>query len=89
MGSIEKKQLLFCHLPKSLPCLSSRLSLSTASGSDGRGSCFKEDNSLCGISFKHLVPLTGFPWRLENLRNENGHGKVMEHKHFAKSHRVL
>ena len=26
----------------------------------------------------------GFPWRLENLENENGHGKVMEHEIFPK-----
>ena len=29
---------------------------------------------------------TGFPRRLENLENENGHGKVMEH---AKCHVIL
>ena len=33
--------------------------------------------------------LTGFPRRLENLENENGHGKVMEHEKIAKSHDIL
>ena len=28
----------------------------------------------------------GFPRRLENMENENGHGKVMEHEKLAKSH---
>ena len=32
---------------------------------------------------------TGFPQRLENLENENGHGKVMEHAKLAKSHGIL
>ena len=31
----------------------------------------------------------GFPRRLENLENENGHGKVMEHAKLAKSHVIL
>ena len=30
--------------------------------------------------------ISGFPQRLENLENENGHGKVMEHEKLAKSH---
>ena len=33
--------------------------------------------------------LSGFPRRLENLENENGHGKVMEHEKLAKSHGIL
>ena len=40
--------------------------------------------------------LAGFPQRLENLENENGHGKVMEHEkigqkswNFVISHRIL
>ena len=32
---------------------------------------------------------SGFPQRLENLENENGHGKVMEHAKLAKSHGIL
>ena len=32
---------------------------------------------------------TGFPQRLENLENENGHGKVMEHEKLTKSHGIL
>ena len=32
---------------------------------------------------------TGFPHRLENLENENVHGKVMEHEKLAKSHTIL
>ena len=32
---------------------------------------------------------SGFPRRLENLENENGHGKVMEPKKLAKSHGIL
>ena len=28
--------------------------------------------------------MSGFPRRLENLENENGHGKVMEHKTLVK-----
>ena len=32
---------------------------------------------------------SGFPQKLENLGNENGHGKVMEHEKLAKSHRIL
>ena len=28
------------------------------------------------------MSLTGFPQRLENLENENGHGKVTEHEKF-------
>ena len=31
---------------------------------------------------------SGFPRRLENLENENGHGKVMEHEKLAKSHGI-
>ena len=31
--------------------------------------------------------VSGFPLRRENL--ENGHGKVMEHEQFAKSHGIL
>ena len=31
-----------------------------------------------------LSLLTGFPQRLENLENESGHGKVMEHEKLAK-----
>ena len=39
--------------------------------------------------------MTGFPRRLENLENEDGHGKVMEHEKLVKSwifvisHRIL
>ena len=40
--------------------------------------------------------LAGFPQKLENLENENGHGKVMEHEkigqkswNFVISHRIL
>ena len=33
--------------------------------------------------------LAGFPPRLENLENENGHGKVMEHVQLAKSHGIF
>ena len=29
---------------------------------------------------------SGFPQRLENLENENGHGKIMKHKKLVKSH---
>ena len=32
---------------------------------------------------------TGFPRRLENLENENGHGKVMEHEKIAKNQGIL
>ena len=34
-----------------------------------------------------LIHYSGFPQRLENLENENGHGKVilMEHKKLVKS----
>ena len=32
---------------------------------------------------------SGFPWRLENLENKDGHGKVMEHAKLAKSHGIL
>ena len=32
---------------------------------------------------------SGFPRRLENLENENGHGKVMKHEKLAKSHGIL
>ena len=35
-----------------------------------------------------LIP-TGFPRRLENLENENGDGKVMEHEKLAKSHGIF
>ena len=31
----------------------------------------------------------GFPRIPENLENENGHGKVMEHEKLAKSHGIL
>ena len=31
----------------------------------------------------------GFPRRLENLENENGHGKVTEHEQLAKIHGSL
>ena len=35
----------------------------------------------------HLtIYMSEFPQRLENLENENGHGKVMEHEKLAKSH---
>ena len=33
--------------------------------------------------------LLGFPRRLENLENENGHGKFMEHEKLDKSHGIL
>ena len=33
--------------------------------------------------------LAGFPQRLGNMENENGHGKVMEHEKLAKSHGIL
>ena len=33
--------------------------------------------------------LSGFLRRLENLENENCHGKVMEHETLAKSHGIL
>ena len=33
--------------------------------------------------------LTGFLQRLENLENENGHGKVIERENLAKSHGIL
>ena len=36
-----------------------------------------------------MVRDTGFPQRLENLENENGHGKVMEHAKLSKSHGIL
>ena len=32
---------------------------------------------------------TEFPLSLENLENENGHGKVMEREKLAKSHGIL
>ena len=35
------------------------------------------------------VYVSGFPQRLENLENENGHGKVMEHAKLAKRHGIL
>ena len=35
------------------------------------------------------IRLAGFPRRLENLENENGHGKVREHEKLAKSHGIL
>ena len=41
------------------------------------------------IKYQILDLLSGFPRRLENLENENGHGKVMEHAKLAKSHRML
>ena len=31
----------------------------------------------------------GFPRRLESLKNENGHGKVMEHETLVKNHGIL
>ena len=31
----------------------------------------------------------GFPRRLENLENENGHGKVMLHEKLSKNHGIL
>ena len=33
--------------------------------------------------------ISGFPWRLQNRGNGNGHGKVMEHKRFAKNHGIF
>ena len=33
--------------------------------------------------------LIGFPRRLENLENENGHSKVMEHEKLTKIHGIL
>ena len=51
-------------------------------------------NEQNALSTKLLVRLvqTGFTQRLENLenlQNESGHGKVMEHDILAKSHRIL
>ena len=37
----------------------------------------------------HAKDKAGFPRRLENLENESGHGKVMEHETLAKSHGIL
>ena len=49
-------------------------------GSNGR---------LCDVlSVEHCI-FTGFPRRLENIENENGHGKDMEHENLAKSHGTL
>ena len=33
--------------------------------------------------------ISGFPLRLENLENENGYGKVMEHDKFANTHGIF
>ena len=42
-----------------------------------------------GIQHANYLPVSGFPCRPENLQNENGHGKGMEHDELAKSHEIL
>ena len=38
---------------------------------------------------KYNRPIRICPQRLENLENENGHEKVMEHEKLNKSHGIL
>ena len=48
--------------------------------------------SVIGLGQKQQcdsVLIDRVPGRLENLENEIGHGKVMEHGKFAKSHGIL
>ena len=33
---------------------------------------------------RYPLPTAGYPHRLENLENENGHGKVMDNEELAK-----
>ena len=36
-----------------------------------------------------FLVFTGFQRRLENLENENGHGKIIEHEKLTKSNGIL
>ena len=44
------------------------------------------EKTICVVTC-YLPP--GFMQRLENLENQNGHRKVMEHEILAKSHGIL